>query len=115
MLTVDFLKSYYWERFLNMFLFNYLKELNWKRIETTRKIRYNLYKKIYKPKRKIVSRKELKACKNVLIWGGGGIGDAIVISSLVEVLCQNGLKISIIASERIFFCIERWMFSAIYL
>lgn len=83
-----------------MFLSNFIKKLNWQRIEKSRKIRFKIGKKLWKPYTKEVGLAELQKSKKVLIWGGGGIGDAIVMTGFVKVLIENGFEVSIMASER---------------
>ena len=83
-----------------MFPANFIKKLNWQRIEKSREIRFKIAKKMWKPTTKQVSLTELQKSKSILVWGGGGIGDAIVISGFVKVLTDNGFEVSVIASER---------------
>lgn len=83
-----------------MFLSNFVKKLNWQRIEKSREIRFKIVKKMWKPTTKQVSKTELQKSKSILVWGGGGIGDAIVISGFVKVLTENGFEVSVIASAR---------------
>ena len=83
-----------------MFLSNFIKKLNWQRIEKSREIRFKIVKKMWKSTTKQVSITELQKTKSILVWGGGGIGDAIVISGFVKVLIENGFEVSVVASER---------------
>lgn len=83
-----------------MFPANFIKKLNWQRIEKSREIRFKIAKKMWKPTTKQVSLTELQKSKSILVWGGGGIGNAIVISGFVKVLTDNGFEVSVIASER---------------
>jgi len=85
-----------------MLLANFIKQLNWRRIQKSREIRFKIVKRLWKPNTQKVSLAELQKSKKVLVWGGGGIGDAIVMSGFVKVLIENGFEVSVIASERNF-------------
>ncbi|MCY0775196.1 lipopolysaccharide heptosyltransferase family protein [Enterobacter cloacae complex sp. 2022EL-00788] len=50
-----------------------------------------------------------KKTRNIVIpFIGKGIGDAIVISGLVDILAENGFKVSVIADYKIYFLFESW-------
>ncbi len=83
-----------------MLLANFIRQLNWQRIQKSREIRFKIVKRLWKPNIKTVSLTELQKGKNIIVWGGGGIGDAIVMSGFVKVLIENGFEVSVIASER---------------
>jgi len=79
------------------------KDLNWRRIESTRALKLFIQRKRYKAHKTLVSADKLKKCRKILIFmGNSGFGDAIVVTGAIKALKDKGFEVTVLVEKRLF-------------